>query len=128
VISGAALRVINTGQQTIYRVISDSQGFYSFPRLPVGHYELTISATGFTTQRKMNLTVDTDSALRVCATLAIGGQSDSVTVTSDTGGQVETAATHLGEVVSSAQMTALPSLTSTVTCSRSNGKSTRAPC
>lgn len=108
VISGAALRVINTGQQTIYRVISDSQGFYSFPSLPVGHYELTISATGFTTQRKMNLTVDTDSALRVDATLAIGGQSDSVTVTSDTGVQVETAATHLGEVVSSAQMTALP--------------------
>jgi Carboxypeptidase regulatory-like domain len=108
VISRAALRAINTGQQTIYRVISDSQGFYSFPGLPVGHYELTISATGFTTQRKMNLTVDTDSALRVDATLAIGGQSDSVTVTSDTGVQVETAATHLGEVVSSAQMTALP--------------------
>ena len=77
VIPGAALRVVNTGQQTIYRVISDSQGFYSFPNLPVGHYELTISATGFTTQRKTNLTVDTDSALRVDATLAVGGQSDS---------------------------------------------------
>jgi Carboxypeptidase regulatory-like domain len=107
-ISGAALKLVNTGLQTTYQVTSDKQGFYSFPNLPVGHYELTISADGFTTQRKANLTVDTDSALRVDATLAIGGRSDSVTVTSDPGVQVETSTTHLGEVVSSAQMTSLP--------------------
>jgi hypothetical protein len=108
VIPGAALKLVNMGQQTIYHAVSDRQGFYSFPNLPVGHYELTISASGFTTQRKTNLTVDTDSALRVDATLAIGGQSYSVTVTSDAGVQVDTAATHLGEVVSSAQISALP--------------------
>jgi Carboxypeptidase regulatory-like domain len=107
-ISGAALKLVNTGLQTTYQVTSDKQGFYSFPNLPVGHYELTISADGFTTQRKTNLTVDTDSALRVDAALAIGGRSDSVTVTSDPGVQVETSTTHLGEVVSSAQMTSLP--------------------
>lgn len=106
VIPGAALKLVNTGQHTVYQAVSDRQGFYSFPNLPVGHYELTISASGFTTQRKTNLTVDTDAALRVDATLAIGGQSYSVTVTSDAGVQVETAATHLGEVVSSAQISA----------------------
>jgi Carboxypeptidase regulatory-like domain len=107
-ISGATLKLVNMGLQTNYQAISDKQGFYSFPNLPVGHYELTISADGFTTQRKTNLTVDTDSALRVDATLAVGGRSDSVTVTSDPGEQVETSTTHLGEVVSSAQMTSLP--------------------
>jgi hypothetical protein len=107
-ISGATLKLVNMGLQTNYQAISDKQGFYSFPNLPVGHYELTISADGFTTQRKTNLTVDTDSALRVDATLAVGGRSDSVTVTSDPGVQVETSTTHLGEVVSSAQMTSLP--------------------
>jgi Carboxypeptidase regulatory-like domain len=107
-ISGAALKLVNTGLQTTYQVTSDKQGFYSFPNLPVGHYELTISADGFTTQRKTNLTVDTDSALRVDATLAVGGRADNITVTSDPGVQVETSTTHLGEVVSSAQMTSLP--------------------
>jgi Carboxypeptidase regulatory-like domain len=107
-ISGAALKLVNTGLQTTYQVTSDKQGSYSFPNLPVGHYELTILADGFTTQRKTNLKVDTDSALRVDATLAIGGRPDSVTVTSDPGVQVETSTTHLGEVVSSAQMTSLP--------------------
>ena len=108
VIPGAVLRLVNTGQQTVYQVISDRQGFYSFPNLPVGRYELTISANKFATQRKTNLTVDTDSALRVDARLAVATQSDVVIVTSDSGIQVETAATHLGEVVSGAQMSALP--------------------
>jgi Carboxypeptidase regulatory-like domain len=108
VIQGAVLRLVNTGQQTVYQVISDRQGFYSFPNLPVGRYELTISANKFAAQRKTNLTVDTDSALRVDARLAVATQSDVVIVTSDSGIQVETAATHLGEVVSGAQMSALP--------------------
>src|SRR5271163_1755065 len=69
---GAALKLVNTGQQMNYQVISDRQGFYSFPNLPVGHYDLTVSATGFMTQRKVNVTVDTDAALRVEAVLAVG--------------------------------------------------------
>jgi hypothetical protein len=108
VIPGAILSLVSITQQTTYQAVSDRQGLYSFPNLPVGHYELTISAPRFATQRKTNLTVDTDSALRVDAKLAVATQSDVVTVTSDTGVQVETAATYLGEVVSSAQMTALP--------------------
>jgi len=108
VVPGATLRLVNTALRTTYHVVSDRQGLYSFPNLPVGHYDLTIEANGFTPQRKQSLTVDTDSAVRVDVSLAIGARSDTVTVTSDAGVMVETAATHLGEVVSGAQMTALP--------------------
>ena len=108
VITRATLRLVNIAHQTLYQAFSDREGLYSFPDLPVGHYDLTISAPGFTTQKKTNLTVDTDSAIRVDVALVIGQQSDSVTVTSSTGVQVDFAATHLGEVVSGAEMTALP--------------------
>jgi hypothetical protein len=108
VVPGAMLKLVNTAQRTTYQVLSDKQGLYSFPNLPVGHYDLAIEASGFTPQRKTNLTVDTASAVRMDVTLAIGSQSDTVTVTSETGVQVETAATNLGEVVSGGQMTALP--------------------
>ena len=108
VIPGAILSLINTAQGTTYQAVSDRQGLYSFPNLPVGHYDLTISANGFTTQRKMDLTVDTDAALRVDAALAVGAQSDAVVVTAIPGVEIDTIATHLGEVVSGAQMTALP--------------------
>jgi hypothetical protein len=108
VVPKATLELVNTEQHSTYSVKSDRQGLYSFPNLAVGHYDLTITATGFTPQRKINLTVDTDSALRVDANLAIGANSDTVIVSGDIAAQVETSATHLGEVVSGAQMTALP--------------------
>jgi hypothetical protein len=62
VIPGAELLLVNTGQQTVYRTRSDRLGSFSFPNLPVGPYDLTISAPGFITERKTNLTVDADSA------------------------------------------------------------------
>ena len=108
VVIGAALKLVNTAQQTTYNAVSDKQGFYTFPNLPVGRYELDITATGFNAQRKIDLTVDADSALRVNASLEIGTRSDVVTVTSEAGVQVDTTATHLGEVVSGDQMTAIP--------------------
>src|ERR1700733_10517380 len=107
-VAGATLPLVNSAQQTTYDPLSDKQGLYSFPNLPVSHYDLTISAPGFSTQRKTNLTVDTDSALRVDVGLVIGAQTDSVLVTSSTAVRVDTVATHLGEVISGSQMTALP--------------------
>ncbi|GGH00998.1 TonB-dependent receptor [Silvibacterium dinghuense] len=108
VIVGASLKLINTAQQTAWQASSDKQGLYSFPDLPVGHYDLTITAAGFTTQKKTAISVDTDAAIRLDVVLAVGSQTDTISVTSDTGAQVETSSTHLGEVVSGAQMTALP--------------------
>jgi hypothetical protein len=107
-ILGASLSLINNAQQTPYGTVSDKQGLYSFPNLPVGHYSLTIAANGFATQRKLNLTVDSDSAIRVDVTLQIATGGDTVTVSSESGSRVDTVATHLGEVVSADQMTAIP--------------------
>lgn len=112
VVAGATLNLVNTSQQTTYQTVSNKQGLYSFPNLPVGHYDLTTTATGFSPQRKNGVAVDTDSAIRVDFALEIGVQTDTVTVTSDIGVQVETAATHLGEVVFASEMTALPRLQS----------------
>jgi hypothetical protein len=108
VVAGAMFKLVNIAQRTTYQGISDKQGLYSFPNLPVGHYDLTITATGFNPQRKADLQVDTDSAVRIDISLEVGMQTDTITVTTDAGVLVETAATHLGEVVSAAQMTALP--------------------
>jgi hypothetical protein len=105
---GANLTLVNAALQTAYQATSDRLGFYSFPNLPVGHYDLTISASGFGTQRKADLMVDTDSALRVDTMLEMGARADAVTVTSDTETQVDSVTTHLGEVISGLQMTALP--------------------
>ncbi len=111
VIPGASLTLVNTTLGSEFHTTSDPHGFYSFPTLPVGHYNLTVEARGFQTQRRTNLAVDTESALTVNATLKVGEQSQTVTVAATeatTEAQVDTVATHLGELVTGAQMTALP--------------------
>ena len=108
VISAASLTLVNQGQHTTYRAVSNLQGVYSFLNLPVGRYDLTATADGFTAKKLTSLVVDTDASLRADIALAVGGASDTMTVTSDNSAQVDTSSTHLGEVVSGAQMTALP--------------------
>jgi hypothetical protein len=111
VIPGASLVLANLDLTTQYKASTDEQGLYSFPSLPVGRYELTIEAAGFKTVRKTGLVIDTDAALKVDATLEIGQQSETVTVAATaatTEAQVDTVATHLGELVTGSQMTSLP--------------------
>lgn len=111
VIPGAMLTLEDRALKTRFKAISDGQGYFSFPRLPVGHYDLTIEASGFRTQRKTDLTIDVDAALTIKANLQVGAESETVTVSSQeatTEAQVDTIATYLGELVTGPQMTALP--------------------
>jgi len=109
VIPGANLTLVNLDLTTSYKAATDAQGFYSFPSLPVGRYELTIEASGFTTQKKTGLNVDADAAIRLDVEMQLGEKLDTVTVSSSSAStQVETVETHLGEVVQQEQMTALP--------------------
>jgi hypothetical protein len=111
VVRGATITLVNSALRSEYKAISNGQGFYSFPALPVGHYEVTIEASGFKTEKKTNLTVDTDAALRLDAVLTVGQHSENVTVVAEAAlveAQVDTVATHLGELVTGSQMTSLP--------------------
>ncbi len=111
VIAGARVSLVNTALQSEYAAVTNGQGFYSLPALPVGHYNVTIEGPGFKTQKRSDLVIDTDAALKLDATLAIGDRTEQVTVEANGAAveaQVDTVATHLGELVTGSQMTALP--------------------
>jgi hypothetical protein len=95
VVPGATITVVNTALRSEFKTISNAQGYYSFPTLPVGHYDLMVEATGFKAQKKTNFAVDTDSALKVDAVLDLGQGSETVIVQAHEA-QVDTVATHLG--------------------------------
>ena len=106
VIPGATVTATNTGIGTTFTTITDAQGLYSFPKLPVGRYDVTIQLEGFKPQKRTGLAVDADAALQLNVTLDVGEQSETVTVTANAV-HVETASTQLGEVVPSPTMTTL---------------------
>ena len=87
VIPGAGLTLVNNGVQTVYKTISDVQGAYTFPSIAVGRYDLTIEATGFKSQKKTNLGIDADAAVRVDIALEVGQQSQQITVSESAAGR-----------------------------------------
>jgi hypothetical protein len=107
-IPGATIKLTNMAQRATYNESSDAKGLYWFPNLPVGRYELVVSANGFATTRKTEIVVDMDASLRIDMTLAIGTQAEVATVSSGDSTIIDRVSTYLGQVVSSAQMTALP--------------------
>jgi hypothetical protein len=96
---------IDTGVQQ--QVATNDQGFYSFPDLPVGRYDIMIEKTGFKPYRRTGIAIDADSALIVDAALEIGEQTQAVTV-SGSAVHAETSDTQMGEVISGAKMAAVP--------------------
>ncbi len=107
VVPGAAVTALNTGTGISQSVETDAVGFYVFPALPVGVYDVTIRHPGFKEYRQKGLALDATVALRVDATLQVGAVAQEVTVQSSTV-LVDTASSQIGEVIGGIKMTTLP--------------------
>jgi hypothetical protein len=107
VVSAAAVTAINTDTGIKEGVRADGQGFYSFPSLPVGHYDIEVQASGFKIYRQKGLVLDVNTALTVDVALELGSASQEVTVQAQQV-QVETTNTQMGEVISDTKMTTVP--------------------
>ncbi|MGH9559332.1 MAG: carboxypeptidase regulatory-like domain-containing protein, partial [Bryobacteraceae bacterium] len=105
-IPGAHLTAVNTAMGIKNTTTTDDQGFYSFPSLPVGIYDLNADAQGFSSQKKTSLTVDANSSLRVDVVMQMAEQKEQVTV-SGSRASVETSNTQIGEVVTAAAMSSV---------------------
>lgn len=107
VIPGVSVVAVNTQTGVRNTTTTDASGFYSFPELPLGDYEIIIQQAGFKQYEQTGLVINVNTALRVDVTLQLGQVSQSVTVSS-TAVHVETTSTQLGQVITGANMTTVP--------------------
>jgi hypothetical protein len=107
VIAHAAVSVTNTETSVRQTVNTDNRGGYTFPVLPVGHYDVEITRPGFKPYLRTGVMLDTDSAILVDVVLQPGQRIDSVTV-SDSAVHAETVSSQMGEVITGKQMTTVP--------------------
>src|SRR5215467_13081825 len=108
VIPGAMITVTNTAVRTEFKTVTDARGYFSFPNLAVGTYDLSIELAGFKPQKKNGLVIDVNTALEVNATLEVSAVTQEVSVSTDAAAeevQVDTVSTQLGEVVTGTEMT-----------------------
>jgi hypothetical protein len=80
-IAGAQVRVLDTGGREISRTTSDSRGEYGFSGLPEGNYQIEFDQTGFRKLVMNNAQVRGGYSSQQDASLQIGEQTQTVTVT-----------------------------------------------
>lgn len=106
-IPGASVTAHNTETGIDITTQTNSDGFYSFPALSTGKYEVTIKASGFEEYRQTGLVLDVNTALRVDVVMKVGAVTQEVKV-SATAVHVDTSNTQMGEVIGTTKMTAVP--------------------
>jgi hypothetical protein len=106
-IANARVTLANSATGVRQSGTADGRGSYGFPVLPVGAYVLEVNQPGFKPYRRTGIVLDTNSALLLEVVLQVGEKTDVVTV-SDSAVHLDTYSNQLGEVINSAQMTAVP--------------------
>jgi hypothetical protein len=106
-VAGATVTATNVDTGISEDQKTNTQGYYSFQALPLGHYEIKVTESGFKIFRQTGLVLDVNAALVVDVKLQVGEVKEVVEVASDTL-HVETANTQMGEVIEGKEMTSVP--------------------
>jgi hypothetical protein len=114
IIAGATVKAINTETGITQTQSTNTQGYYAFQALPLGHYTIEIQQAGFRGFRATGLVLDVNSALVVDANLQLGEVKEVMEVSSEAL-HVETASSQLGEVIGGNEMTSVPLVTRSYT-------------
>lgn len=110
--SGAAMADVAvqvTGSETglQYKAVTSAEGFYVFPVLPTGHYDLRIDQAGFKTYLQKSVALTSDSTSRADVVLVLGPRSETITI-EESPVAVDMSNTQTGELIGSAKMANIP--------------------
>ncbi len=106
-VAGAKVTIVNEGTGLTRVLTADSNGEYTAPALPTGHYTITSEMTGFKTVALSNVEVGVDQRVRINIKHEVGAMTESVSVTAETP-LIQTSSSELGTTVGSTQIEALP--------------------
>ena len=107
VVANARVTATDLATGVQHKLATNGHGYYFFPDLPVGRYDLTIQAAGFKTYQRTGTTINANSAVVVDAVLQVGGPTQAVSV-SESAAHVEMSDTQMGEVISGSKMASVP--------------------
>ncbi len=83
VVPDADIKARDLDRGTAFSAKTNSEGFYNLTRLPVGKYEVRVTATGFRTAVESDIELQLNQVAAVNVQLALGSTSETVQVTSE---------------------------------------------
>ena len=107
VVPNAQVTLLNTDQGLTQQTKTSSNGGYTFSPVRIGHYTVTVTATGFAKTTQKNLTVNVSQTLMVNIQVKLGAATETVEVTTAPP-LMQTEEASVGQVVSEQQVNDLP--------------------
>ena len=107
VVPASRIQLRNRGTGEHYETLANAEGSSVFLAVPVGRYEVTVSAAGFQPFVENDLQMRAGTTLQVDAYLAVTADNQSVVVEASAV-VLDASNTQLGEAISGKQMTATP--------------------
>jgi outer membrane receptor protein involved in Fe transport len=107
VVPGVRITITNVATRIASQTVSDKDGLYQAPHLPIGSYTVTAEGQGFQKLVTVPYTLEINQTLRVDLKLQVGTTKEIVEVTGDTA-QVETYNATLGYSVTSRPVVNMP--------------------
>ncbi len=103
VLANAQVTATNEDTLAEQETVTNSDGIYNLPGLPVGRYTIKVEATGFRTFKKTGIVVNAAMVLREDAKLAVGAAVQTVTVEADVL-QVQSESNEISSLISGQQV------------------------
>lgn len=107
VVLGAEITARHVDTNRLYKGRSADGGAYVLSSLPVGAYEISVSASGFKTFRRTGVVLEVAQRLRIDVPLEVGGLNETITVAGNVP-RVQTEDSSLGTVIEQERIENLP--------------------
>ncbi|HEU5342293.1 carboxypeptidase-like regulatory domain-containing protein, partial [Edaphobacter sp.] len=107
VIPGATVTLTETATHVQRSAVSDSNGLYTFPNVPVGTYSVEVRMTGFQTYTQTHIVLEVGSSIAVNVKMQVGQTQQKIEVKAN-GLALQTEDSTFKQTIDSQEMTAMP--------------------
>jgi hypothetical protein len=107
VVPNVAIKLTNTGTGAVFTDTSNASGYFRFPVIPVGTYELTALGSGFAPYKLMTIDVVVGAKINLPISLAVAQQKQEIVVSGEVP-VVETTRTQVSATVDDRAVSNLP--------------------
>jgi Carboxypeptidase regulatory-like domain len=106
-ISKATVTARDTDRGTVYTTQTNDSGIFNFSRIPIGHYEVRATASGFETAVQPPFTLVLNQTARLEFKMKVGAASENIEVTSEIP-QLQTDTTQVSTLIDSTAVNNIP--------------------
>ncbi len=106
-VPGAQVKMTETEMQFVRTTLTDSQGRYTLPNLPVGPYRLEVAAQGFKRYAQSGIVLEVGNNVQINVGMQLGALSEHVEVSAQAG-MVETTENSVSQVIDERRIVDLP--------------------